>query len=465
MFVDVEKVQPRNQKVKGVRETAEFDLLEIPFFKKLIKWNGFPLLFQIIILIILSGFIYFSWGKYAPADEDPELYARLNLISLLIWCIWWPAIIISVIILGRIWCMICPLELVSRLSGKLGTLLNIPRFQLNDVMRNGTIILFLYLTIQLLVPGIGLHEVPAYSAFFFSALIFLAVLSGLFYKNGSFCKAFCPVSFTLSAYSRGGMLAVRAATKKKCTACGDKNCIRIVNKSISAPRSCPGNLYLPRMQNSKDCLLCGQCIKSCPSENVQFLLRPPFSRNDIREKTSPVCITLFIMIESGFVIGELAEEWPAAEKVYLFLPALLINNLGLQSLSGWIMGLWSLILFPLVTWTVITLPKRLHTKTGLISLWRNSSFRILILISAGHLIKSLLKFSESVSYIPLALSDPGGTMNLKAIHRGELLMPDHLLNNHIMFVLSIIILSPAVYFYFREGKISNNRVKNTAGKI
>ncbi|MGE5498583.1 MAG: 4Fe-4S binding protein, partial [Syntrophothermus sp.] len=355
MFVDIEKIQPRNEKVNNGHAIVKFDLLEIPSFKKLIKWNGFPLSFQIMILFILTGLIFQSWGKYTPANEDPELYARLNLVSLLVWCIWWPAIIISVIILGRIWCMVCPLELVSRLGGKLGAFLKIPRFQLKGTMRNGTIILMLYFIIQMLVPGIGLHEVPAYSAFFFTGLIFLAAVSGLFYKNGSFCKAFCPVSFTLNAYSRGGMLAVRAATRRKCSACSDKSCIRIENKGISAPRSCPGNLYLPRMQNSQDCLLCGQCIKSCPSDNVEFLLRPPFSINDVREKTASVCMTLFIMIESGFVIGELAEEWPAAEKIFMYLPGLLINSLDLNYIPGWIMGLWSLIFFPLIIWSVFSL--------------------------------------------------------------------------------------------------------------
>ncbi|MGE5496775.1 MAG: hypothetical protein ACM3Q2_01790, partial [Syntrophothermus sp.] len=105
---------------------------------------------------------------------------------------------------------------------------------------------------------------------------------------------------------------------------------------------------------------------------------------------------------------------------------------------------------------VFSLPYMLSSGTGMLYLWRNSSFRILILIAAGHLIKGLLKFSESVSYIPLALSDPDGVSNLKALHNGQLLIPGPLLNNSTLIIMAVIILVPAIYFYRREGKISRS---------
>lgn len=370
-----------------IRETeftaAKYNLLNIPFLKKLFLWKGFPFIIQIPILIVLTSLIVSGWGLYAPKGTDTELFGNTNIVCLLIWGIWWPLMIISVVLLGRIWCSICPLELVSRISEKIGQVFHVKQAGLNKTLRNGAVLLALYFLIHLLIEGTDADEVPAYTAFLLTGIITLSIFTGFFFKNGALCKAFCPISLTLNAYSRRSMLAVRPESEAECVECRDKNCVGV----------CPSNIYPPYLKSSQDCLLCGKCLKSCKSGNVQLLLRLPFNKSDIREKTASWILTLFIMMDSGFVCGELAEQWQISNNIFFKLPQLFAAYFGLQVYSNWIEITWSMLIFPLILWTIWGLIMKLLSKPSgtLTTIWRNYAFRIVVISSSGHILRSLMK--------------------------------------------------------------------------
>lgn len=54
------------------------------------------------------------------ADTGDMKFAKVlrntNLANLIVWSYWWPIIILSAIFLGRVWCMVCPMELVTTLG-------------------------------------------------------------------------------------------------------------------------------------------------------------------------------------------------------------------------------------------------------------------------------------------------------------------------------------------------------------
>jgi hypothetical protein len=174
-------------------------------------------------------------------------------------------------------------------------------------------------------------------------------------------------------------------------------------------------------------------------------------KNDIREKAASWVITLFIMIDSGFVLGELLEQWPKADKFIMAIPELASEYLGLQVFSAWIDGFWTLLIFPLILWTIFGLSLKIAGKSRSISgAWRNFALRAVIIFSAGHLVKSLLKLAESLSYITYAVKDPKGLNNLKAISSGVFSKPDPVLSPVSTIILCLMIISFAIFFAIRE---------------
>ncbi len=91
-----------------------FDLLEFRAIRGLIRWSGFPYVFQAAMLVVFVALAVIGWGQYPPPGVADKLYAKTNLVTLLVWGLWWPAMIWVAVLLGRAWCMICPLELSSR---------------------------------------------------------------------------------------------------------------------------------------------------------------------------------------------------------------------------------------------------------------------------------------------------------------------------------------------------------------
>ena len=90
---------------------------------KLFRFSWFPLVFQILTL---SVFVMLIIGGLF-VDTDDMAFAMVvrntNVSNLIVWSYWWPLIILSAIFFGRVWCMVCPMELVTTLASVLNTIL------------------------------------------------------------------------------------------------------------------------------------------------------------------------------------------------------------------------------------------------------------------------------------------------------------------------------------------------------
>lgn len=254
-------------------------------------------------------------------------------------------------IMGRVWCMICPLELVSNITERISRKIGLEPKALSKWIRGGAIVVFLYALIQLLVAGIHLHRIPAYTSFFLVGLLVLSAFVGFFFKDRAFCTGFCPIGMLINAYGRSGIIAVRSGSENVCKDCNEKDCLIFSNRYKLDSRSCPSLLNPSHLNSNKDCLVCGQCIKSCNHENMKLLIRKPFSENDTREKTTSWSLTFFIMLVSGFVTAELTVEWKAAHDIFIFIPESFVKLINIYQLSGFIEGIWTLLVFPLLVWS------------------------------------------------------------------------------------------------------------------
>lgn len=433
-------------------ENRNLNLARLRPVRVLLHWRGFPYVFQAAALLIFVGLAVLAWGDYAPAGVNAKLYAKSHLATLLIWGIWWPGMVWTAVLFGRAWCMVCPMELASNLSERVAKSLGIKQLILRPWVTSGVLIVVLYALIQFLVAGAHINRVPAYTSLFLIGLLSMAVLTGLIFKNRAFCRGFCPVGLLLGTYGRGGMLAVRPGSKEACRNCTGKDCLAERNRHKADARSCPSLLNPSTLDSNRDCLVCGQCIKSCPSDNMQLLLRPPFHSTAV-ERHASWPVTIFVMLVSGFVTWELCAEWPKAEELFLTVPGLINQSLGVSRLAGFIDAFWAMVIFPLSIWSLMGLGKWCFGKSAnLGEFWRQTALPVATVVSAGHMSKGVAKFVTWGGFLPYALKDTNGSQTATGISRGILPMPTELLSLPAVAVVASTLIGLSVFLASREAK-------------
>ncbi len=180
-----------------------FNLLQIRPIRVLIQWPLYPYIFQIIALMVFVTLAIIGWGHFVPEYVNDKLYAKTNIVNLVIWGLWWPSMVWLAVLFGRIWCTVCPLELVANGAERLGRRLGVRQLILGKWLRSGAVIVGLYAIIQLCVAGAHLHRIPAYTSLFLCSLLGVAGLVGFFFKDRAFCRGFCPVgTFAWDVWTR-----------------------------------------------------------------------------------------------------------------------------------------------------------------------------------------------------------------------------------------------------------------------
>ena len=314
----------------------------------------------------------------------------------------------------------------------------------------------LYGLIQLLVAAAHINRIPAYTAWFLIGLLAVPAIAGLLFKDRTFCRVFCPVGQLLATYGRGGMIAVRAASNEACAACVGKDCLRACNRTKWDGRSCPSLLNPPKLNSNRDCLVCGQCIKSCQPDNMRLLVRRPFHERDTRESAASWPTTAFVMLVSGFVTWELCAEWPAAEQAFLAIPEAVAEHAGLIRLGGILNGLWALILVPLGVWSLFGAISCLagHTST-VAQQWRRAALPVAVVVSAGHMTKGLAKFVSWAGFLPSALRHPDGIAAAAAISGRAAGAPPALLSPLSVAMIGIVLIVAASLLSIREARLAH----------
>lgn len=421
--------------------------------RRLALSKAFPYAFQAALLVLFVALAIVGWKQFPPHDVPGKLFAKTNLVTLIIWGLWWPAMVWTAVLLGRAWCAVCPLELVSNGTERLAKRLGIAQRKLGRWLRAGWLIVLAYFVLQFLVAGLDLHRNPGGTSIFLWNTLGLAAATALIFSDRAFYRAFCPVGLLLGTYGRGGMLAVRPGTSETCASCRSKDRVHPARRYAADARSCPSLLNPEKLDDNADCLLCGQCFKVCGSGNLRLLLRKPFSTGDWYEPLASWPVTLFVMIASGFVTYELCSEWEAAKKVFALMPGFFTSALGIPYLSGWVMGFWRLIMFPLLFWLLLGgVAVALGAARNFGTAWRKLALPVVAIVAAGHMAKGLAKVVSWVQFLPGAVADSAGAETAAAIQTGQIPSPASLASLTTASVVGIVLLVLSTFFALRVAR-------------
>lgn len=242
----------------GIKQ-GKADLFRFPWLKTFLKSPIYPLILQVPALLILGLIAVYCFA--GPQSED-------NFALKLTWPIWWAALPLSFLFLGRIWCSVCPFALVSSGIQKVGGLnLPIPKF-FRRLEIWPMAVLFLFLT-----WADEFWHYPDYP--WMTGVVLVSVFGGtvllsLIFERRAWCRYFCPLGGVNGVYSSASFLELRTNIDVCASECTDHRCIAPDNR-----RPCPMLERPLAMDTNQNCNLCMNCLKVCPHGAVHLYLRKP----------------------------------------------------------------------------------------------------------------------------------------------------------------------------------------------
>lgn len=277
---------------------------------KLLEKEYFPVAFRIITLL---SFIALVWIGFSGSRMDIKflrLLSQTNLSTSFVWRIWWPLIILFSILVGRIWCMACPVEMITSFFAGVGLKWKRPSW-----LTSGWVIPVLYGII--VIAGITIVEidrVPKYTSIYLLSIIGLSVLSGLIFEKNTFCRYICPVGYLLGIFSKMAYWGWRVKNRAFCGNCSDKSCIKTAYTYKISSKSCGVGLFPANIENNDQCLLCGGCLKTCransngnPGRPNPSLVKTGFAEGLTSSGPLLIAEWFFLFLLTAHLIDEISE--------------------------------------------------------------------------------------------------------------------------------------------------------------
>ena len=246
----------------GPKEEAslwEFSISHLSIVKWLIKDK----VIKHLRLLVLVLFLVTSLVSIIYTDTEIG-----NVVNALIWGVWWPGFIILLLV-GRVWCSICPLSTAATISKKLMTLKIKPPVWLKKYSYLIIPIGFVFiLTIEHIFHMV---VTPVASGIFLISLILLAIIFSIVFERETWCRYVCPLGGLGGIFTVGGILNVKANPDVCSSRCKTHEC----NKGSATQPGCPVFHHPLFAKENHVCKLCFNCLKSCPHSSAKLILQLP----------------------------------------------------------------------------------------------------------------------------------------------------------------------------------------------
>ena len=244
------------------------DLREFGIIKRLTDLNSFQFILILpTMLIFILATVTIVFGVQ---------HAGFNWGMVFTWVVWWGMLIALFVIFGRGWCIMCPFgalgEWVQRLSlwwkSKWGIGLNLkyPKRLKNLWMAIVFFVIFIFLD-----SGYGISNSPPLTAGLLVVLTVGAIWVGLIFEKRTFCLYHCPLTAFIGIASMMAPFEVRRKDADVCRQCKTKACFNGSENTYG----CPMNVFQGSgVDKNRDCILCTECVTSCPYNNIKMRFRP-----------------------------------------------------------------------------------------------------------------------------------------------------------------------------------------------
>jgi hypothetical protein len=186
-------------------------------------------------------------------------------VQFLLWGLWWPLVLLSVMLLGRAWCgLLCPEGTLTEWVSRRGLGRAIPPW-----LRWGGWPLCTFLIVTLYGQVSAIYTQPWSALMLLGGSTTAAIAIGLLYGRGKrvWCRYLCPVTGVF------GLLAKIAPVHFQVDRDAWDNAPRGRRAGGKNLVDCAPLIDIRRMQSTSDCNMCGRCAGE--REAVQLALRSP----------------------------------------------------------------------------------------------------------------------------------------------------------------------------------------------
>ena len=121
----------------------------------------------------------------------------------------------------------------------------------------------------------------------------------------AFCRFLCPVSVFVGPFARMSPIALRNKSQSVCDKCKPHYC----EKGSKNGWACPYGLNTGNLEDSTECGLCLECVRSCMYKNVSIFSRPFASERGTRnfgEAWTIIAVFVLAAVYSTLYLG----HWP-----------------------------------------------------------------------------------------------------------------------------------------------------------
>ena len=245
----------------GGAEAARLDLLRWPWVEKAMLHGRLLTLPRAAVALFFAGIVVAC--VVAPGG------AVGHWANVLVWGLWWPGLIVSLVFLGRAWCAVCPLstaaEAFQSWKGRLGE-------PPEALKRNGPALAIIgFMAIVWVEEVAGMTERPLYTAGLLVSLALAAVVLGWLFERHTWCRYVCPLGAMGAVFSVIAAPRVRARREVCGAACQGQECY----KGSEGEQGCPMSSHALFLQGGQHCKLCMACLRSCPSQSPRLILQAP----------------------------------------------------------------------------------------------------------------------------------------------------------------------------------------------
>ncbi|MCW6035395.1 cyclic nucleotide-binding domain-containing protein [Spirulina subsalsa FACHB-351] len=269
--------------VESKKNAFRVDLLnQIPGLRQFLLSNWWPEGFwwpmmAIFVPVTIMGLI-------GPQTRDA------NIVLNLFWAWWWPFYLLLFVLIGRLWCAVCPFMITGEWIRKLSLwiwprqLLPWPTKWLNKwgawVLWGGFVAIYLWEK---------LWDLPHHANLSAALLIIItagAVICSIIYERRLWCRYLCPIGGMNGMFAKLAVVELRSTQQVCGTQCSTFGCYQgsdatPVNFPDALPTEgqatggCPLYSHPAQLLDNRDCTLCMTCVKACPNRSGQLNLRFP----------------------------------------------------------------------------------------------------------------------------------------------------------------------------------------------
>ncbi|HQU51123.1 MAG TPA: 4Fe-4S binding protein [Casimicrobiaceae bacterium] len=233
-------------------------------------------------------------GQDAHALDNFTVFAQWAF-----WGLWWPFVLLSMLVAGRTWCgVFCPEGTLTEAASRVGLQRAVPRW-----MRWGGWPFVAFATTTVFGQLVSVYQYAPAALVVLGGSTVAAIVVGLVYgrEKRVWCRHLCPVNGVFSVLARVAPVHFRVDR-----AAWARNAGRIAVH----PVNCAPLVRIKRMEGPSECQMCGRCSGHLGAIALSF--RPP--NREVAtladERASGWDATLIVVGLIGFAIG--AFHWSAS---------------------------------------------------------------------------------------------------------------------------------------------------------